>query len=136
MLCHKHRVPAHGCLLTIVGNLGRCQALGNKGFRMVKYSRQAFLLQIKTVSLVEVKTGAEPGTLQCLKQLIQITHGRKKRQEKALVQLRQMQVPQFGGFNRCHADHSHGHQAAEHHGRDQAHQPGCQAGLKRAKFIR
>lgn len=75
MLRYKYRMSTHGRLLAVIGNHCRGQSLRNKVFGMVKDGGQAFLLQVMQVFIIELKTGAEPGALQGLKQGIQFAHG-------------------------------------------------------------
>lgn len=74
MLCHKHGVATHGCLLPIIGNFRRCQALGNKAFCMIKYCGQTLLLQIVKIFAIQAKARAEFGPFQRLEQLIDLSH--------------------------------------------------------------
>ncbi len=75
MLRNKYRVAAHGCLLTVIGNFCGCQPFGNKLFGMIQNDWQTFLLKVMQVPVIEVEAVTKTGTLQRLKQLVQVTHG-------------------------------------------------------------
>lgn len=46
MLGNKYRMPSHWCLLTVIGNYGRCKAFGNEILCMFTDCCQAFFFNI------------------------------------------------------------------------------------------
>ena len=72
MLGNKYRMPSHWCLLTVIGNYGRCKAFGNEILCMFTDCCQAFFFNIIFFLLRKTESAAESRFGQSFKQICQI----------------------------------------------------------------